>query len=77
MTGAQIGSTGVGRRSLGLAPSELPPVDSNHHSRIQRPMSCHWTRGQRAQKLLAARTPQQMSAVDLSAELHSTPPPGP
>ena len=24
----------------------LPPVDSNHHSRIQSPMSCHWTRGQ-------------------------------
>src|SRR5438093_12906517 len=25
--------------------SELPPVDSNHHSRIQSPMSCRWTRG--------------------------------
>src|SRR2546430_9089284 len=29
-------------RSVG---SELPPVDSNHHSRIQSPMSCRWTRG--------------------------------
>ena len=22
-------------------------MDSNHHSRIQSPVSCHWTRGQR------------------------------
>ena len=29
------------------APSLLPLVDSNHHSRIQSPMSCHWTKGHR------------------------------
>jgi hypothetical protein len=27
------------------AESELAPVDSNHHYRIQSPVSCHWTRG--------------------------------
>src|SRR5438034_4749507 len=26
---------------------QLAPVGSNHHSRIQSPVSCHWTRGQR------------------------------
>ncbi len=25
--------------------ASLAPVDSNHHRRIQRPVSCHWTRG--------------------------------
>ena len=24
----------------------MAPMDSNHHYRIQRPASCHWTRGQ-------------------------------
>lgn len=36
------------KRVTGLryAPNvSLPPVDLNHHSRIQRPLSCHWTRG--------------------------------
>ena len=31
-----------------LSGRELAPVDSNHHSRIQSPVSCRWTRGQRA-----------------------------
>ena len=39
MTAKRLGRGG--KRRVGL-----PPVDSNHHSRIQSPMSCHWTRGQ-------------------------------
>jgi hypothetical protein len=26
----------------------LPLVDSNHHSRLQRPLSCRWTKGQQS-----------------------------
>src|SRR5437868_6121452 len=31
---------------------QLPLVDSNHHYRIQRPMSCHWTKGQSGKRKL-------------------------
>src|SRR6266581_8546067 len=33
----------------------LAPVGSNHHSRIQSPVSCHWTRGQQVQERLQLR----------------------
>jgi hypothetical protein len=32
-------------RPSSVVSPELPPVDSNHHSRLQRPLSCRWTRG--------------------------------
>src|SRR5207247_7023767 len=34
---------------------QLPLVDSNHHYRIQRPVSCHWTKGQRASRKLVQK----------------------
>ena len=46
----------------GKAAQGLPPVDSNHHSRIQSPMSCHWTRGQ--QTVLTYTT----AVIDSSAQ---------
>src|SRR3989454_5153494 len=48
----------------------LAPVDSNHHSRIQSPVSCHWTRGQRCSDYNFATS---LSAGNASTEHLATP----
>ena len=38
----------IGRATGECGTLPLPLVDSNHHSRLQRPLSCRWTKGQQS-----------------------------